>query len=544
MFSTNVMTTDVEQDDKDTNDSTTNDTVDIFDEEQIVEALDSLCFVFKSLSKVSLPIAVSYTLSVQFFIFSLQLVRLAKNNEELAATGLFFKMLGFIFIGLSPIFGAGISLSNQLGELQRQEHDNPDDNHQETYDRISAMGKGIGLASIPSLLSMVALTNAEKILITIFRQDPALAKIAGDELFPYAFAMPGMTSRASLEQCFYGFTHNMAAMGMGLGSLGLTTLLGTGLSYGWFGNTPMGRLGVIIGGIIEPYLTTAAYAAYLRFHKDFAKFDFLSSRNNKYVLTQVKAVYKIGLPTAFTITTDTIASMVFSALTGVVGGQEALIATSILNQFGTLTGMLKSAFAEGVSLQLGQYAGSHMYKKAANYAHKGLLVSGMWIVPIPFICSVAPDILLLISGQKVNSMAYFRGLAPIMGCIQISDAMRVNFLDQLHAVNDNNVPALITLSGMGLGILTGSMLGLYSQGGMFALAGSYATGLTLSAVSMGIRWRISTKPENIQLQQERQEALFIKGNTFTLFRCCSKNKERQKVEVMDDEKQLIQRGSK
>lgn len=513
---------------------------DIFDEEAVAESLATFYEVAKNITAAALPIAGSYTLSVQYFILGLTLVRLSNGEDELAANALIFKMFGFIFIALSPIFGAGISISNQRGDLERLESQQPGENHSEVYTRISGIGKSIfTVGGVMSPIAFFSLCFSESILTGVFRQDAALAKIAQEFLRIYSIAVPGIVARASLEQILYGFSKNMAALGIGSGGLGVTTILSLGLSYGWFGNAPMGKNGMAVGCVIEPYLTAAAYAVYIKFHPSFEKYHFLSAQNNKYVVTQARAVMKIGLPVAFTITTDTVSSMALSALLGITGGKQALGASAILNQYTTFNGMLKSATAEAVSLQVGRLSGAKQYKNASRYAHYGLLVSALWTTPAPLLFSAAPDLLVMMSGQTISYMSFMRQLAPILGLTQMMDCIRVNILNQLHAVNDNNIPAIITIAGLSSGIVTGALTGMYTDGGVFALTGFYLGGVTASATGMAIRWKYSTKPEFIKLQQEKQNAIFDNPASSTFFNCCSRIKNRMQSTQNDDEKQAI-----
>ncbi len=71
-------------------------------------------------------------------------------------------------------------------------------------------------------------------------------------------------------------------------------------------------------------------------------------------------------------------------------------------------------------------------------------------------------------------MTFMRQLAPILGVTQIMEGLRMSISHQMHGLNDNNIPALISISGTAAGIVTGALTGLYTNGGVFALTGAYA----------------------------------------------------------------------
>lgn len=505
---------------------------DIFDEREIAEAMATMWEVFKHISKASLPMMGTATLPTQFFIFGMVLIHLAEDESALAATALIFKMFGFLLISLSPVFGGSVVLRNQLGELKKAEEESPHESHQEKYDSISATAKSMMITTtVTSPVSFFPFYFADSVLEALFRQDDLLSVLARPFLRVYSTSVPGQAVRMPMLQLLYGFSKAVPAALISLSSLGLTTLLGLALSYGWFGNTPMGRIGMAIGASIEPYLTAGGYMMYVRFHPDFARFHFLSSRNHPYVLRQLKAVARIGLPISASLVADIGSDMTFGAMIGLTGGKEALVTTSVLNQLNSFMAVMRPSLAHTVSLKLSSDVGHHEFKQASNFARKGLLTTAIYTTPIPLISAVAPDVLVFMSGKQIPSMTFMRQLAPILGWTQIMEGLRMSLMSQLHAFNDNNIPAIISISCTAGGVIIGSITGIYTDGKSFALTSAYAAGLTIAAFSLGKRWYDTSKPEQLAIRQQQQAAIYQSSPSFTLFKCC-KRKKKEEIKLL------------
>lgn len=500
---------------------------DIFDEHEIAESMATLCDIFKDITISCIPMIGTATIPTQFFIFGLVLIHLSEDENTLASTALIFQVLFFLLIQLSPVFGSSVIIRNQIGELKKAEdEDRPEEEIAEIRNRISAMPKSMMITTAStSPVSILPMYFSDNVLETVFRQESLLAQLASPFLRVYSASVPGHAVRMPMLHLLYGFSKVVPASLIALTSLGVTTVVGLGLSYGWFGNAPLGRIGMAIGACIEPYLTAAGYMVYVRFHKDFAQFHFLSRENHPYITVQLKAIARIGLPISASLLADMGSNMALGALTGVTGGREALIATSILNQLNSFMTIVRPPIANTVSLKLSYLVGHNDFDLASNYAKKGLFVSTTFTTPVPLLTAIAPDILVFMSGKKFDSMTFMRELAPILGWTQIMEGLRMGLTNQLHAFNDNNIPAAISVVCTGGGIVIGALTGLYTNGKVFALTGSYAGGITLSVAALGARWYFSSKPAAIQKRQLEQLAVYRASPSFTLFKCCKGKKE-------------------
>ncbi len=503
-------------------DTENNDPVDIFAPEAIADSMDTLWMVFKHITTSSLPMMGTATLPTQFFIFGMVLIHLSEDENTLASTALIFQMLIFMLIQLSPIFGASNVIRNQLGELQKAEDEGNTEEAEILVKSISAMPKSMMITtSCTSPVSFFPMHFSDDVLEHVYQQNSLLSQLASPFLRVYSYSVPGQSIRMPMLHLLYGFSKAIPAALMALTSLSATTVFGLALSYGWFGNAPMGRIGIAIGAVIEPYLTAAGYMVYVRFHADFARFDFLGRSNHPYIVRQLKAIARIGLPISASLIADVGSNSALGALTGVTGGREALIATSILNQLNAFMTIVRPPISHAISLELSYRVGHHEFERATNYAKKGLMVSAIYTTPIPLISSAAPDVLVFISGKSVDSMSYMRKLAPILGWSQMMEGIRMGLMNQLHAFNDNNIPAAISILSTGAGIVIGALTGIYTEGKVFALTGAYAGGITIGVAALGVRWYFTSKPQRIEQLQRQQVAIYhASSQAGTFFKCC------------------------
>lgn len=520
----------------------TEEAIEILDEQQVAEVLMTFWQVSKSLVTSAAPIAGSSTMSIQLVIFGLLLVHFSENENMLASVALFIKVFGFMIIALSPIFPAGMIIRNQLGELQAAETADPSADHTELYDKISATGKSMMImATITSPISICTFYFSEALLTSVFRQADTISAIAQSTLRLYAISIPGQITRTVTNELLNGFNKMIPGMIISLSSLSASTLLGLALSFGWFGNTPMNRTGTLIGAIVEPYFTAGVCAIYLRVSPHFTKFHFLSTRNHPYILPQLRSISSLSIPAFIAISVDMLSGMAYNALIGITGGKNALAATSILNQLGSITSLLRPSLAQATSLNMSYYAGTRQFSQTSNYSRKATIAASCLLVPIPLVISVAPNLLVLMSGQTVNSMTFIRELAPIIGWTQIMEGIKANLLHQLNAVNDNVLPTCISGFGMAGGVVVGAFTGIFTDGEAFALTGSYAAFLTASTTALGIRWYFSTRPARIEQQQLARTAIYGKTGSATFFSCCKKRgKNNGTSELLVKSSPLIQ----
>ncbi len=261
------------------------------------------------------------------------------------------------------------------------EESTPDAPHEARYDHISAIAKSMTLVSAVTIpAALLPFYYADSVLVSLFRQNEELSLLARNFLRVYSASVPGHALRMPMMQLLFGFNKATPSALITLASLSVTTVLGLGLSYGWFGNRAMGEIGMAIGASVEPYLAAAGYMLYTRLDKDFARFHFLSTRNHAYIPAQLKAIARLGVPISLSLVADLGSNMAYNALIGVTGGRDALIATSILNQLNSFMMIMRPPIAQTVSLQLSFYAGHREYEQASNFAKKGLVVSTIYLI--------------------------------------------------------------------------------------------------------------------------------------------------------------------
>ncbi len=487
------------------------------------ENSDSFWTLTVALLTSSIPVSAS-SMNFNQFILGFMILSLSDNDEMVASSSLILKMLGLIYIAFAFISPSANIIMQQRTELEMQRRFDVDvdsttnANYDEINCRISAIGKAVFAGSLVGIpLAMTALSLAEKILIYVFQQPPSNSHDAASYLDDYPVAsVPGIAMRLTLEAILFGFQKRKQLSGMGLTSLTLSVLIGLGYSYGIFGNEPMRRNGTGLILAIEPYITSVMYALFVRLHVDFKDYDFLSRRNNKYVLAQCKLIFRSGVPAFVNTTVDTAASMSLVALTGITGGKSALFVNSLIHPFTSFSSTLKAGFVKNVALELRERA----VRRDASmmlFARRSPFIATLCVMPPTIVYSAVPDLMLMITGQTFNNMPYMRGMAILLGSIQIFDTLRVTLSAQLHSAEGATFPTVVNFLGLASGVTAGAFLGIHTSGGALALTGSYACSLVMTSGVLALRARYKVNDMNIRHELTDTVSIFGVNATPTMF---------------------------
>lgn len=233
--------------------------------------------VFKKITNLSIPMALSYTFSFEVFISTVLLGHLSQNEADTASTALIASTMNtLVILGFSPLFAMSITASNKLGKLREKLAQLSVSNDQQVeIDKLRRGVKSVYLngliisaASSPIIFALMFFSKA--IFVNTLHQDSAVATVAQDFLRTYAIAVPALMLRMSAEQIMFSFQKAHPAMVIGLVNLAVGTGLAAWLSIGGLGVSAMGAKGIAIGFAVEAYLTAIAYALYTFFQQGFA----------------------------------------------------------------------------------------------------------------------------------------------------------------------------------------------------------------------------------------------------------------------------------
>ncbi|CAM2888665.1 MATE efflux family protein [Legionella steigerwaltii] len=457
--------------------------------------------VFKSLSSLSLPMALSFTFSFEIFLIVLLLNTLSENEDEVAAATLISTMINtLLVIGMAPLFSMSVVASNKIGELTEAEK-NGETNEvvlQEKREYIAGISRnGLWLSTFLTPPIMAGMIFSKPLLTNLFGQNDHVAELTQNALRIYSPAVAGVLTRISTEQMMFSFGRSTPAMLMGLASLAVGTGISAWLGFGGLGIPKMGSAGIIGGYVFEAYLTSLLYALYLAKHKDFSQYEFFKIfKKFSGQFAQLKELLQIGGSITLSVASEMAMSLSVSILSGALGTKEQAAITN-LNQYIFFNFLLLAGFGQGNSQEINRLIGAKRYVSASNMGKYGLLTTLIYTTPVPLFFAVMPGVLVM--GNNSNQIKdILKYLAPIMSTGVILDSARYNLLQQLRVLGDLKGSTIISVSALSLGITGSALLGLKTKLGIYGVAAGYTGGVIIALPGLTYRWRNRINSDRIQ----------------------------------------------
>ncbi|MCW8397405.1 MATE family efflux transporter [Legionella sp. PATHC038] len=484
--------------------------------DSVDEVAYGLWDVFKSLSSLSVPMALSFTFSFEIFLIVVLLNALSENEDEAASATLISTMINtLLVVGMAPLFSMSVVASNKIGELTEAEKEGETNEvvlqaKREYIAGINRNGLWLSAALTPPI--MAGMIFSKPLLTTIFGQKDQVAEITQHFLRVYSPAVAGVLTRISTEQMMFSFGRSKAAMFMGFASLLVGTGISSWLGFGGLGMPKMRGDGVAIGYIIEAYLTSLAYALYLAKHKDFSQYEFFKIfKKFSGQFAQLKELLAIGGSITFSVASEMAMSLSVSILSGMLGTKEQSAITD-LNQYIFFNFLLLAGFGQGNSQELNRLMGARKYQNASSMGKYGLLTTLIYTAPVPLFFAVMPGVLVM--GNNPNEVKdMLKYLAPIMSAGVILDSARYNLLQQLRVLKDLRGSTMISVSALSLGITGSALLGLKTKLGIYGVAAGYTGGVIIALPGLAYRWRNRINAEKIEeLAEETPHAIKSSAN--------------------------------
>lgn len=459
--------------------------------------------VFKILSSISIPMAISYTFSISIFIISLLRKYQSETDDENSATTLIITMISFfIMLGVSPLFAMNTFSSNKIGELNKATEDQESASALESIHNhifeISITGLFIGgIMAIPAFLPLY---YAEEVLTTklIFQQDNQVAKIAQGFLRPYSPTAFAMMLRIAAEQMMFSFRKEKAAMLIGIINLFLLgTPLAAFLGFGSVSFPKDGSAGMAIAFTVESFLTALAYTVYIRLHKDLRQYQFFNVFKIKQGFFKRQAdLLKMA---AFNFFSNFI-EMATPFIMGIMAGRLASSSTQSVMTAVTPIFFFSSVLILSLGATCNQVVskklGAQQYLRASRLGKHGLLTSIIYTIPLPMFFAIYPNP--LSSDPAIQStLKYF---APVISAGIGFDNIRNNLLQQLRALllKDAKRPIAISILSLLIGMITAGVLSQKTDSGIYGVAIGYLVGNVLAVILLSMLWSKEIQPEKMR----------------------------------------------
>lgn len=477
--------------------------------------------VFKKLSKLSLPMAASFTFSFQVFFIVFLLQQYSESDEENAAATLVSTVMNTIgMLSMCPLMSVTYYLSAELGKLKKLESDlkipYPEDlfeeaermeDDEETKKEIQEKKEFIASANPNSLLiaafisvpASIILYYSRNILVQAFGQEDKVAAHAEKFLQVYAFAMPGLMARMSFQQVLFSFCKMKEVMGIGLVNL----VIGGSLSISLM---PKYRAaGAAWGFVAETYLTAFSSGFLAYFDKECREFEFFKNLARNVKKEQIKDILKIGGSIWFGFFIELALAQAVAFLSGILGEKEQSAMAYDL-QVMYFVFIVLAAFSYATPQQISSELGVGRVKAANSIARHGLLSALIYVMPLPLIFAIFPKLLETMGGgasEDVSKM--LKTMVPIMSLGTFVDSIRYYLLQQLRPLGDLVAPNVIATVGMATGISSAAVLGFKTPLGLDGIATGFLLGNTVAATALILRSRKLWK-EKMEAARQAEEA--------------------------------------
>lgn len=470
----------------------------------------SFLTIFKDMSKISIPMAFSYTFSFQMVLLVNLLSHISDDDDQLASITLITALLNtLVIVGISPLFAMSLTAGNEIGALKKAESEKKETSEQLTQRRsaISAVLRNGLLISAPITVPVVlGMVYAEPLLTNIFRQNEHVSRLTQDFVRPYSITIPAMMLRVCSEQIMFAFGKTTPSMVIGLANFLITMGAGTVFSLGLFGAPAYGVDAILTACIVECYLTALAFSVYIAKHKEFKDFDFFKlNRPFKPYLSQLREIANIGKSFAFSMGTEMALMLGTGVLAGLVGVKEQA-ALSEAMQYTLLTSLYQAAFGMATAQEMSRKIGEHRFREASSYGKYGLVTTIFYVAPIPIILAIDPKLLSQMLGQdNADIDSILKILLPLISTATILDASRFGLLQQLRVLGDANVSSFISSGCLASGMVISTALGLKTELGIYGVGAGYVIGELCANLALALRWvprkqhaqiKASTEPTN------------------------------------------------
>jgi Na+-driven multidrug efflux pump len=466
--------------------------------------------IFRDILKTFIPMGLSFSFSMQVAI-SIALIdkQNASQTNLAAATDIANYTNALAVVGFSGMYAISIYANKLLGQLK----DINDDELAETInDLISTLNRnGLLVGLLPMLLTMLAFWDSGNILKNWFGQAAEVAADAQNYLRRYALAFPGMLIRMAFEQFIFSYKHLWFAAGAGLSSLAICTGLATVLGFGLFNIPEFGNAGIALAYGADAYIVAALFGARIVWHRDFRQVKFFLNMFKRVPGSgrQLVAVMKDAALMTFGMAFDVAMPLVAGLLSGIIGIPEQA-AFNAITQLYYIMLIPVVALAQTGSQQISRALGEKLYRHARNIGICELIINSIFVIPLPLICAVYPEIFTLTLGaNSADILPILVKLSPIMMFCIVTDSFRINLLAQLRAAGDNAFPTIFSSVTLTAGMLSEVFAVLKMNTGIDGVGACYAISEIVATSGLGIRswltWSRLTQPHLPGLSRQRED---------------------------------------
>lgn len=450
--------------------------------------------LMRKITRLGLFMSASDTYAIKSMLLPVLLSQVNSDSEHVAAIALIVTATNTVVTVLvSPIFALNMLAPPTIAQINAPGI-TPEEHAAKVRDLTTLYRNGLiySVLALPAIL--FALNFSEPLFTSVFQQNPAVSNIAAEFLSIYSIAVPATFYYLTTLMMLQSFQYTRA-LAVGTASMILCLALSIGLGFG-IGLPKMGRDGILIGHVAEPFLTSLAFGGFLFAHPKFRNFHFFTSLCSSLQgnLPQFKTMLKTGSVITINVAAEMGFSFGLAAIAGVqsIKSQESL---ALIMQYTLANAILGVHFPLSGMIILGESMGCEDKKTVYKTAKAALLVALMAGSIIPVVFGITPRSLLAIFSKQDEEIAKVLDvLAPIISVGSLLDVLRVALVFQLRMVGDMKGSTAINVSSQILGLALAFVLGMYTDMGIYGLGAGYSLSVMISCLILTQRWHSKMQP--------------------------------------------------
>ena len=429
-------------------------------------------------------LALAFTYSLET-IAVMQILLRSDNPKLRAAAALIVTLMNAVGapIGMMP-YGAMTKIAELKGGIRTPE---------ERDSNINAVSRdAYKIIAIPTALGTLLLALAPYIL-TALNQDPEVVAYTGEFTQPFAVALPFYAVRMLMEQKLIAYGDNSFAMTVGLTSFSVGTLLAVLANSGYMGEWLADSRGIAGSYAATEIVTAVAFILRTRFAARYPQ-------NLASATSYTRELLRKGGPIALSAFMEMLVAVVLSVLAGLLHGDAQENMSDALQIPVTLF-----VFILAISIQyneaLSSLKGGELYAEASRIARHGLLM----VLAIGAILCAVP---MAIPGQFLKAVGYHdhsqaQAMVRIACATAVVDGGRQYILNELRtSLEDPNIPTIISVSCLWLGVGIGTLLGFATDLAATGLILGFLIGVTMGFLLNAPRFIARTSEWGLEHLQE------------------------------------------
>lgn len=438
---------------------------------------------FRDTFKVAWPLSLSYLGQIAIGTTDIIMVgRLGPNQVAAGSLAIAIYLVVFLFC-LGMVLPATPLASQARGAKQPRQ-----------MRRVVRQGMWVSITmAVPGYCILWFLED----ILTLMGQSPALIALSGPYMGLFMWGLLPALGYVALRCFLITLGRPGSAMVIMWSAVALNAFLDYGLIFGNFGLPEMGMRGAGLASFLVNTAMLVAIVAVTAFRKPFRRYQ-IFARIWRTDWKTYRQFFSMGWPISLQLLME---EGLFSAATMLMGllGPREVAAHAIALHLATISFMGSIGLADAAVARVGYAFGARDWPGLHRAAFAALLLSMMIMVISATLFLTIPEPLaqLFLDPDTENAdqvILLAVSLIGIAAIFQICDGLQLVLSGILHGMSDMKIPTLIALfTYWGMGFSVAILFGFVLEWGALGIWSGLATGLMVTALAFGLRFRYLTR---------------------------------------------------